>query len=101
MGSIRSFSALCDFSGAKYSVILQIGYPDPEHHPLHFQSESLGKTRGGRVPENIMQSLVKIYALAMENNVDFPELAEYAIKNASNANNSKSIQSSTPKTKTN
>lgn len=81
--SVKAFSVMCDFGGNKSNVNLQIGYPEPEHHPLHFQGDFLGKSRGGSIPSNIMESLQKIYQLSIENNVDFPELAEYAIKQAS------------------
>ena len=86
MSGVKSFSVSCDCSGSKYDVVLKIGYPEQDHHPLHFQSDSLGKNRGVRIPENIMKSMSSIHALAIENNVDFPELAEYAIKNASSTN---------------
>lgn len=80
--NIKVFSVTCDFGGAKHSVPFSLGYPEPSHNPISFQASFISKTRGGVVPENIISALTRLYNLATENNLDFPEFAEYAIKNS-------------------
>lgn len=81
-----TFAVLCDSQNGRQNINLQIGYPECEHHPLHFQADFLGKSKGCSIPSNIMDSMNKIYKLSIENNVDFVELAEYAIKSGANDN---------------
>lgn len=93
--SIVSFSIACDSQSGKQNTLLQIGYPEPDHNPLDHQSKFLSSSRGISIPSNIMESLQKIYKLAIENNVDFGELAEYALKEQSGE---KQIQEKKPNT---
>ncbi len=66
-------------SGGTQSATLIIGHPEHEHHPVYFQAKAMGD-KGLMVPSKIMDSLQKIKVLAEENNVDFVELVEYAVK---------------------
>lgn len=73
-------SVMCQGARGAQSVILTIGRPEHDHHPIHFQASALGKDKGLSVPSKIMESLQKIKVLSIENNVDFIELVEYAVK---------------------
>ena len=80
---MKQFNIPCFFNGAKSSVTVYIGNPLPDHNPIHFQSDWLSKERGGSIPQEILDSLNKILALSIKNNVPFLELCEYAL-NAAN-----------------
>lgn len=75
----KTFSIPCDFGGQKQSVLFSIGAPNPEYHPIHFQSTWLSSTKGGTVPTDIMESIQKLHELAMKHKVSFEELCYYAI----------------------
>ena len=75
----KQFSIPCDFNGQKQNVTFSIGAPNPDFHPLHFQSSWLSSTKGGQVPADIMESIGKLYQLAKKHNVVFEELCYYAI----------------------
>jgi hypothetical protein len=88
---VKEFSIPCDFSGQKINVIFLIGSPNPDKHPIHFQSTWLSSVKGGVVPSDIMESIQKLYNLATKHNVSFEELCYYAINvaNGSIQNNNK------------
>lgn len=88
--SLCSFVVNCSAGGQKANVPFKVGYPEPTHHPIHFQADQLGKTRGVSVPQNVMDALSKLYDLSIKNNLDFGELTEYAMKSAA-AENANSI----------
>jgi len=66
-------------SGSTQNVQVIIGHPNPENHPIQFQMRNLGD-KGLTVPSNIVDSLSKIYKLSCENNAEFVDLVEYALK---------------------
>lgn len=76
---MKSFSIPCDFNGRKQSVLFNIGAPNPDYHPIHFQSSWLGSVKGGIVPSDIMDSISKIQQLSFKHKVSFEELCYYAI----------------------
>lgn len=76
---MKKFTVNCDFNGSTSPFTIYIGDPEKEHHPLHFQSEWLGKTRGGAIPGEVMEALSNIQSLAEKNNVSFEELCVYAL----------------------
>ncbi|MDR2526700.1 MAG: DUF2610 domain-containing protein [Rickettsiales bacterium] len=75
----KEFSIPCDFNGSKVSVLFYIGSPSPDKHPIHFQSSWLSQVKGGSVPQDIMESIQKLYDLAQKHKVSFEELCFYAI----------------------
>lgn len=77
---VKKFSIPCDFGGVRSPFSIYIGDPEPEHHPIHFQAEWLGKYRGGKVPSEAMESISKLYELAKKNNVSFEDLCVYALQ---------------------
>ncbi len=87
----KSFSIPCDFNGQKQFVLFSIGAPNPDYHPIHFQSSWLSSTKGGVVPQDIMDSISKLQELARKHKVSFEELCYYAINvaNGSIENNNK------------
>jgi hypothetical protein len=76
---VKEFSIPCDFGGAKQDILFYIGAPNPDKHPIHFQSSWLQQVKGGSVPADIMSSIQKLYELAQKHNVSFEELCYYAI----------------------
>ena len=80
---MKKFTLICDFQGGQRAPFdFYVGQPEPEHHPLHFQTTWLSSTRGGTAPADIMESLQKLYTLSRENNMNFEDLCEYAMSNA-------------------
>jgi hypothetical protein len=75
-------SIVCNFNGVKAPQSFIIGYPEENHHPIHFQSNFIAKNRGGNVPPDMMESIQKLYDLSKKNGVDFLEICKYAISAA-------------------
>lgn len=88
---VKSFSIPCDFNGQKQFVLFSIGNPNPDRHPIFFQSTWLSSTKGGVVPADIMDSISKLQQLAYKHKVSFEDLCYYAINvaNGSIENNNK------------
>jgi hypothetical protein len=78
---MKKFTVPCDFGGSRSPFTIYIGEPEPQHHPLHFQSEWLSKNRGGVIPGEVMDSISKLFELSKKNNVSFEELCVYALSN--------------------
>ena len=76
---IKKFSIPCDFNGQRSPLTIYIGDPDPNHHPLNFQSNWLSKERGGSIPGEVMDSVAKLKSLADKNGVSFEDLCVYAL----------------------
>lgn len=80
---MKKFTLICDFQGGQKAPFdFYIGQPEPDHHPLHFQTTWLSSARGGTAPADIMESLQKLYTLSRENNMNFEDLCFYAMSNA-------------------
>ncbi len=84
---MKKFTIPCAFGSATAPFSIYIGNPEPQHHPVHFQSEWLGKHRGGVIPGKIMDSISRLYELAKKNNVSFEELCVYALNEFGYKNN--------------
>jgi hypothetical protein len=82
---MKKFAITCSFGGVNSPFTVYIGSPEKDHHPLHFQAEWLSKERGGTIPSEVMESVVKLRQLAEKNNVSFEELCTYALQAASGA----------------
>jgi hypothetical protein len=76
---VKRFTIPCDFSGQQIPVVLYIGAPHSDFHPLHFQNTWLSSVKGGKIPADVMDSIEKLRNLAKKNNVSFEELCFYAI----------------------
>ncbi len=80
---MKKFSVPCNFNGVKVPVTLYIGNPEAKHNPVFFQADWLSKERGGSIPQEVMDSLDKLMAIAAKNNVLLEDLCEYALQAAS------------------
>jgi hypothetical protein len=76
---MKKFVIPCNFGGQVIPVDLYVGNPNPNQHPLSFQSKWLSDNKGGQIPADIMDSIDKIHKIALKNNVSFEELCFYAI----------------------
>lgn len=79
---VKQFTVPCKFGQETAPVTLYIGHPDNAHHPIHFQSEWLSSTKGGVIPQDLMNTLQKLHDLAKENGADFEQLCYYALISA-------------------
>ncbi len=79
---VKQFTVPCKFGQETSPVTLYIGHPDNAHHPVHFQSEWLSSTKGGVIPQDLMNTLQKLHDLAKENGADFEKLCYYALISA-------------------
>ena len=43
---MKKFTVQCDFGGQRHPVQVYIGEPDPDLHPLHYQSMWLQNEKG-------------------------------------------------------
>ena len=79
---VKQFTIPCQFGQETSPVTLYIGHPEETHHPVHFQSAWLSSTKGGTIPQDLMNTLQKLHDLANENGADFEELCYYALISA-------------------
>ncbi|MCC5612573.1 DUF2610 domain-containing protein, partial [Nostoc sp. CHAB 5834] len=79
---MKKFTIPCDFGAKKAPFDVYIGNPDPDSHPLQYQSRWLSENRGGSIPQEVMDSFEKLYALAQKNEVSFEDLCVYALEAA-------------------
>jgi hypothetical protein len=77
---VKKFSYLCDFAGKKHPVTFYIGDAAKGNHPIGFQSTWLSKEKGGVVPKDLMDSLMRLKEIADTQKVSFEDLCEYVIK---------------------
>lgn len=76
---MKKFTVPCNFGGVQSPFTIYIGAPEDSHHPLHFQADWLSKERGGSIPQEVMDSVSKLKALADKNGVSFEDLCVYAL----------------------
>lgn len=87
---MKKFTVPCDFGGQKAPFTIYIGDPEPQHHPLNWQSNWLSKERGGSIPPEVMDSVAKLKDIADKNNVSFEDLCVYALGAAQQEEDAKS-----------
>lgn len=78
---MKKFKIPCDFDGTKAAFDLYIGSPADDLHPLQFQKRWLWTERGGKIPDEVLDSFRKLQNIAKENNESFEELCMYALGN--------------------
>lgn len=76
---VKKFTYICDFSGKKSPVTFYIGDAAKGNHPIGFQSKWLDKEKGGVVPKNLMESLLKLKEISDTQKVPFEDLCQYVI----------------------
>jgi len=84
---MKRFTIPCDFGGQKSPFHIYVGEPSDDIHPLYFQAAWLAKQRGGKIPDEVMESFGKLQNIAIENKVSFEELCVYALSNADKQKN--------------
>jgi len=84
---VKQFTIPCQFGNETSPVTLYIGHPETTHHPVHFQADWLSSSKGGTIPQDLMDSLQKLHDLANENGADFEELCYYALISATQNGN--------------
>jgi len=89
---VKKFSYVCDFGGQKSPVTFYIGDAAKGSHPIGFQSNWLGKERGGSVPKDLMDSLSRLKEIADTQRVSFEDLCEYVIKEINTSQNPQKIE---------
>ncbi|WP_307846817.1 DUF2610 domain-containing protein [Actinospica durhamensis] len=83
---MKKFTIPCLFAGVQAPFSIYVGEPvlEPaDAHPIEQQAAWLLRERGGVVPEEVMDSFMKLLQIAKENNVSFEELCVYALGTAS------------------
>lgn len=76
---MRKFAVNCSFNGQIAPFVVFVGDPEPQHHPLHFQADWLGKNRGGQIPQQVMDAIAQLKDIAVKNGVSFEDLCVYAL----------------------
>lgn len=76
---MKKFTAICTFGAQTAPFTLYIGHPKDDAHPLQNQQLWLSKERGGSIPSTLMDSMEKLHALSLSNNIDLEVLSEYAL----------------------
>ena len=77
---VKKFTYLCDFAGKKTPVTFYIGDSAKGTNPIAFQSSWLSKERGGTVPQDLMNSLMRLKEISDTQKVSFESLCEYVVK---------------------
>ena len=82
--SIKRFTIPTVFSGEKYPfhVYIQEYAPGIGPEGINDQVEWVKEARGGVIEPDVVSSFKKLYAIAKENKVSFPDLAVYALGEA-------------------
>ena len=65
--------------GQKIPVTFYIGDAAKGNHPIGFQSNWLSKEKGGMVPKELMDSLMRLKEIADTQKVSFEDLCSYVI----------------------
>jgi hypothetical protein len=81
---MKRFTIPCQFGETKAPFHVYVGQPAPGCHPLKYQTAWLREERGGVVPPEVLDSLARLLALAIENGVSFEDLCVYALGLAAN-----------------
>jgi hypothetical protein len=76
---MKRFTIPCEFGDTKAPFHVYIGKPSSGTHPLKYQAAWLLRERGGKIPEDVMDSFEKLHKISIENNVSFEDLCVYAL----------------------
>jgi hypothetical protein len=79
---MKKFSINCDYGGQMAPFDIFIGQPEGSHHPLHFQAKWLSDNKGGVIPQEVMDAILKLDELAKKNGVLLEDLCVYALGSA-------------------
>ncbi len=81
---VKKFTYDCDFAGKKIPVTFYVGDAAKGNNPISFQMDWLAKEKGGSVPKELVDSLMKLKNIADEQRVPFEDLCDYVIKEVKN-----------------
>lgn len=79
---VKKLTVNCDFSGTSHPVDFYIGDSYFEKNPIGFQSKWLAENRGGSVPKDFMDSIIKIKAISDEHNIPFEDLYDHIVRDS-------------------
>lgn len=91
---MKKFTIPCTFDTVTAPFNIYIGEPAPGAEPLWAQLHWLLEERGGRAPDEVVDSFQKLLNIAAENNVSFEELCVYALGSQSDEADAQQEQSS-------
>lgn len=79
---MKKFNIPFMFGGVKRPVVVYVGSPESDHHPLQHQVQWLQKERGASPVSEIMESLAELHKISKAHGIPFEELCAYALKEA-------------------
>ncbi len=85
--SLKIFTIQCDFgriNKESFDFYVREVSRDYPYKGIEDQVEWLLEARGGKVPDNVRNSFIKLQEIAWENDVSFPDLCSYAMDLANN-----------------
>jgi len=80
---MKRLTVPCDFNGVTAPFHVYIGHPCAIVHPLHFQNAWLREARGGKMPQEVLDSFQRLADIARKEGVSFEDLCVYALGLAS------------------
>lgn len=76
---MKRFTVPCDFGGVKAPFHVYIGNPSATIHPIHFQNAWLREARGGRMPQEVLDSFQRLADIAYEQGMSYEDICVYAL----------------------
>ena len=79
---MKQITIPCAFPNGTIPVELSIGDPQTGKNPLQFQSKWLSEMKGGNIPQDVLDSLMKLAEIANKHNIPLADLCEYGLQTA-------------------
>jgi hypothetical protein len=76
---MKKFTIRCSFGGVQQNFDVYIGEPARDAHPLWAQMHWLSEERGGRIPDETLDSFKNLHTVAIESKISFEDICEYAV----------------------
>lgn len=77
---MKQFTIPCKFDNQEvHPFFVYAGEPNPENHPLKYQSHWLREEQNATIPKKVMDSMKKLQLIAYRNHISFEELCVYAL----------------------
>ncbi len=87
---VKELTLNCSFKNGTVSPVkFFIGESASDAHPIQFQSQWLSKEFGGKIPDEIIESLTELKKISEKNRIKFEELCQYVFDEV---NSDKEIQ---------
>ena len=97
-GRAKKFTVPIDCAGTKAPFDVYIWQWTRNYPQTDSQAEWLRQARGCTIPQDIIDSFRKIFSIAAENKVSFPELAMHTFEKQNNSSNQKESSSAPQRT---